>query len=141
MIHRYRAAGGVVIDGDRVLLLDRPMRDEIRLPKGHVEAGEDDREAALREVAEESGQSELEILADLGEQQVAYGHAGQSVLRSERYYLMRLAGPTQVERPPADRAQFEPRWTALTEAERELSYASERNALRKARAWLASQSR
>jgi ADP-ribose pyrophosphatase YjhB (NUDIX family) len=37
------------------MLLIRPSRDEVRLPKGHVEAGETLRAAALREVAEETG--------------------------------------------------------------------------------------
>ncbi|RLC79563.1 MAG: hypothetical protein DRI81_05205, partial [Chloroflexi bacterium] len=32
----YAAAGGVVARGDRVLVLRRHSRDEIRLPKGHV---------------------------------------------------------------------------------------------------------
>ena len=38
---RYAAAGGVVVDGDRMLVLERPERNEVRLPKGHVEPGED----------------------------------------------------------------------------------------------------
>ncbi|MBQ9418408.1 MAG: NUDIX domain-containing protein [Bacteroidales bacterium] len=52
---RYvRAAGGVVVDADgRVLLIRRLGHWD--LPKGHVEAGESLREAALREVAEETG--------------------------------------------------------------------------------------
>ena len=37
---RYNAAGGVVIHEGRMLLLDRSTRNEMRLPKGHVEAGE-----------------------------------------------------------------------------------------------------
>ena len=52
---RYQAAGGVVVDDDQVLVLLRPSRDEIRLPKGHVERGESARQPAMREVREESG--------------------------------------------------------------------------------------
>jgi len=49
---RYTAAGGVVVDAERVLVLRRPSRDEVRLPKGHIEKGESAQETALREVME-----------------------------------------------------------------------------------------
>jgi len=71
----YVAAGGVVIHEGQVLLLDRPGRGEVRLPKGHVEPGEEPAEAALREVREEAGYADLAILADLG-------HSAGRVLQS-----------------------------------------------------------
>ena len=39
-VREYEAAGGVVARDGKVLLLWRPARDEIRLPKRHVEPGE-----------------------------------------------------------------------------------------------------
>ena len=45
----YVAAGGVIIHDGQMLLLDRPHRGEIRLPKGHVDPGESHDETALRE--------------------------------------------------------------------------------------------
>ncbi|NIV37291.1 MAG: NUDIX domain-containing protein, partial [Anaerolineae bacterium] len=63
----YQSAGGVVVTAaDEVLVLVRAKRlglddrPEIRLPKGHIEPGESPREAALREVCEESGLTHLE---------------------------------------------------------------------------------
>ena len=38
----------------------------MRLPKGHVEAGETDAQAALREVCEETGYCKVAIVDDLG---------------------------------------------------------------------------
>ena len=55
-----------MINDDKLLVLERPARGEVRLPKGHVEPGEAPREAALREVREEAGYADLEIVADLG---------------------------------------------------------------------------
>jgi 8-oxo-dGTP pyrophosphatase MutT (NUDIX family) len=140
MIQRYEAAGGVVLRGtdsdpQRVLLLERPSRGEFRLPKGHIDPGERAKVAALRETAEESGYPDLAVQADLGWQLVAYTQAGQRVLRRERYFVMRLESDRQVERPPADAAQFIVHWLAASEAMDRLSYASERNALAKALAW------
>lgn len=53
------AAGAVVLrpapDGPRVLAVHRPRYDDISLPKGHQERGEDSPVAAVREVLEETG--------------------------------------------------------------------------------------
>ena len=50
-----RAAGGVVVRGPHVLVVHRPRYDDWTLPKGKVEPGESDEDAALREVWEETG--------------------------------------------------------------------------------------
>ena len=63
MAHEYPAApvagvGGVVLDGDRVLLIRRahpPRQGEWSLPGGKVELGESLIEAVRREVREETG--------------------------------------------------------------------------------------
>jgi 8-oxo-dGTP pyrophosphatase MutT (NUDIX family) len=56
-----RAAGGVVWrrmpEGVEVVLVHRPKYDDWALPKGKLEPGETDEEAALREVREETGLS------------------------------------------------------------------------------------
>jgi len=54
-----RAAGGLVVrhgaDGDEVLLVHRPRYDDWTYPKGKVDPGENDEDAARREVEEETG--------------------------------------------------------------------------------------
>jgi 8-oxo-dGTP diphosphatase len=54
-----RAAGGVVHrrvgGGVEVLIVHRPRYDDWSIPKGKCEPGESDEQAALREVAEETG--------------------------------------------------------------------------------------
>ncbi|WP_199176526.1 NUDIX hydrolase [Subtercola sp. Z020] len=59
------AAGAVCwrLDGDkvRVLVIHRPLRNDVSLPKGKVEAGETLPETAVREVLEETG-----LAVDLG---------------------------------------------------------------------------
>ena len=131
-IRRYIAAGGVVVEDERVLVLRWPSRDEIRLPKGHVEAGETVLEAAMREVSEESGYSRLEIEADLGSQRVEFDDEGRRVVRTERYFLMRLAG--EAERPSdSGEAKFDPVWLTWDEALEVLTFEAERNWVRRAR--------
>ena len=50
-----RAAGGIVLHDGRVLMVHRPRYDDWSLPKGKLDPGERDEDAALREVEEETG--------------------------------------------------------------------------------------
>ena len=131
---RYQAAGGVVVDQDnRVLVLRRPSRDEVRLPKGHVKKGESHLQAALREIAEESGYTGLELLADLGHQVVRFEYQGRRIVRDEYYYLLQRQDAAQVERETKE-LQFDPDWVAWDQALAELSFAAEREWVRRAQA-------
>ncbi len=121
----YVAAGGVIIDDGQMLLLDRPHRGEIRLPKGHVDPGESHEETALRETVEETGYAELEIVADLGERLVEYEYKDRHVRRAEHYYLLRKVGDYQEPRSPKDEKQFRPFWVPMGEAVKQLTYLAE----------------
>ncbi len=135
-IREYEAAGGVVVRDGEVLLLWRPGRNEIRLPKGHVEPGESPREAALRETREEGGVAHPRIVAELGQQQTEFDHEGFHVIRQEFYFLMDLEDDEPFPRRPEDAAEFAPFWRPLPEAEALLTFAPEREFLRRARAAL-----
>ena len=129
---RYQAAGGVVIHEGRMLLLDRPSRGEVRLPKGHIEADEEADEAALREVAEESGYCDLEIVADLGNQVVEFDYEGAHYVRDEHYFLVALQSDARSQRGKKDAAQFQVIWVPVEQAEQQLTYAAEQAVARKA---------
>ena len=136
----YRAAGGVVVHAGKILLLDRAVRGEMRLPKGHVEEGESPVQAALREVREEAGYANLEILADLGVQQTRFvdPHKERRVTRDERFFLMRLSDERQIERDLSEH-QFTPVWAPLDEAISLLTFDAEREFVRRALEWLRNQ--
>lgn len=51
----HRSAGGLVVDGSRILLISTQNGRRWQLPKGHIEAGETPEAAAVREVQEETG--------------------------------------------------------------------------------------
>ena len=105
----------------------------MRLPKGHVEPGESHRQAALREVREEAGLVDMEIVADLGYQTVEFDWRDVHHVRREHYYLM-------IAQSPARRAQaeeqFEPLWLGWEEALDRVTFDAEREWVRRARsAW------
>jgi 8-oxo-dGTP pyrophosphatase MutT (NUDIX family) len=131
-VYRYRAAGGVVFDdAGRVLVLLRPSRDEVRLPKGHVEPGESDEQAAVREVGEESGYVDVAIDADLGVTTSDFvipegaKRAGRHVIRDEHYYRMRLRSDREVERGE-DEQKFTPQWMDARDAVEAMTFDTER---------------
>ena len=141
-IRTYASAGGVVVDssGVRVLVLVRPRRTgpggfaEVRLPKGHIEAGEGRRQAAMREVGEEAGISELVVLADLGHEVVEFDWKGRHYVRDESCYLMVLPDEARLGEPEK---QFERLWLSWDEALARVTYEAERAWIRQAReAWV-----
>lgn len=142
-IRCYASAGGIVVDAktNQVLVLLRPNRQtadgraEIRLPKGHIEPGEDRIAAALREVQEESGLEGMDVVADLGHQMVEFDAQNRHTLRDESAFLM--LWPDGAPSGPPE-TQFQPLWLSWEEAQRQISFESEREWLRRAeRAWQA----
>ena len=82
-----RAAGAVLVDGERVALVHRPRYDDWTLPKGKNEPGEDDIAAALREVREETG-IHGRIERDLGVVRYTGVKHGAVLTMIKRYYVM-----------------------------------------------------
>lgn len=122
----------MVFCGGRVLVLRWPQRDEVRLPKGHVEPGETVEQAALRETAEESGYVDLEIVADLGCQGVRFEDEERRVERVERYFLMALRGDMEAPRRRGE-TKFDPEWLTWDEALKKLTFRAEKEWVRRAK--------
>jgi 8-oxo-dGTP pyrophosphatase MutT (NUDIX family) len=67
-INKARTAGGIVIgDAGTIAMIKSKNSQSWLFPKGHIEDGETDEEAAVREIAEETGLTNLEYIDDLGE--------------------------------------------------------------------------
>lgn len=135
-VHFYASAGGLVIRGDEMLLVRKRAVPELRMPKGHIEPGEDREQAALREVREETGYADLRILADLGTQTASFNRYGHPTVRDESAFLMTLDGDGQHPRTAGDEERFEPVWAPLADAPTLLTYPTEQEFARRALAWL-----
>jgi 8-oxo-dGTP diphosphatase len=117
-----RAAGGIVRRDGEVLLVHRPKYDDWTFPKGKVDEGESDEDAALREVEEETG-LRCSIGAELASSSYTDSRGRPKVVR---YWLMRPEGG----RFEPTREVDEIAWLTLRTAERRLSYERDRELLR-----------
>jgi 8-oxo-dGTP diphosphatase len=119
-----RSAGGVLLDGDRVLLiLGTNLKGEPvwTFPKGLVEKGEKPEQTALREVREETGY-EAEILAPLEPSVYWFYRDGQRVKKRVDWFLMRPLA----RRGGHDREVLETEWVPIPEAFKRLKYRADR---------------
>jgi ADP-ribose pyrophosphatase YjhB (NUDIX family) len=124
------SAGGLVVDrGEgaepRAALIgriDRRGRLLWSLPKGHVEAGETHEDAAVREVAEETGINGR-VLAPLGTIDFWFVADGRRIHKTVHHFLLQATGG---ELSADDVEVEEVEWVPLDEVPERLAYADER---------------
>ena len=121
------AAGGVVVrdtgGGDvEFALVHRPKYDDWSLPKGKLSPGEPWEEAALREVAEETG-LRCELGRELDAARYRDRHGREKLVR---WWVMR---PLEGEFAPSDEVD-ELRWLGLGDALARLDYEHDRALVR-----------
>jgi 8-oxo-dGTP diphosphatase len=126
--HDIAAAGGVVVrrdqGGTRVAVIHRPKYMDWSLPKGKLEEGEGWREAALREVEEETG-----LACEAGPELPQVSYLDRKARRKlVRYWLME---PTGGEFEPHGEVD-ELRWLTPREAAHLLTYDHDRDLVRAA---------
>lgn len=154
---REISAGGVVVrhtaEGWMIAVIEPQRKEEaasslsakkrkkvlLALPKGLVDKGEDPKQAAAREILEETGITAAPItkLADIKYVYVRHWSDHERVFKIVTFYLFRyssgLIDDISAEmRTEVSRAS----WVLLQEAERQLAYRGEREVVRKAREYI-----
>lgn len=131
---REISAGGIVFNSEgQVLLVSAgSLRDRSKLhwkfPKGHIEGEETSEQAALREVAEETG-IQAEIVTKLGDSKYTYPFKGEKIFKIVVYFIMKLVSG---ETKPQDGEIDEVRWVEVGEALKMLSFSADKKLLQKA---------
>jgi 8-oxo-dGTP pyrophosphatase MutT (NUDIX family) len=97
-IVREPTAGGIVFRRDKdqkvEILLIQDSKDRWTIPKGHIEEGETAQETAKREIGEEAGLKDTEVLGWLGKIHFRYRRIDKLVLMTTQIYLVRAKGDT-----------------------------------------------
>lgn len=93
-IVREPTAGGIIFRRNKEtdaleILLIQDAKDRWTIPKGHIEPGETAQQTARREIGEEVGLFDIEILGWLGKIHFRYRRLDKLVLMTTQIYLVR----------------------------------------------------
>lgn len=129
---RTESAGGVVINSLGQVLVVSQYGTSWSLPKGHIEEGEEPLEAARREIHEEAGITELELVEELGSyaryKLSATGGEDPSELKTIHLFVFRTG---QDDLSPIDPANPEALWLDRAEVESLLTHPKDREFYRR----------
>ena len=127
------SSGGVVYrvqDGVVQFLLIKDPYDNWGLPKGHLESGETPVDAAVREVAEETGLSDLSVISQLPTIDWYFKDRGRLVHKFCHFFLLECASGDAT--PQLEEGISECAWKSIDEALVTVTYANAREVLRAA---------
>lgn len=127
------SAGGVVVrmlSGDPLFLLIRDSYKNWGFPKGHLEPGETPRDAALREVAEETGLGDLRLRAEIETIDWYFRFRGRLIHKVCHFYLMETE--SALTSPQRNEGITACRWEPFERAAELVSYENARAVLRRA---------
>lgn len=110
----------------RVLLVQHGRSKYWGFPKGHPEAGETPKEAAVRELFEETHLTVVRFFSDIPiEEHYNYTLRGQFISKTVYLFAGEVEGELQIQEEEIGDAQ----WFSIEEAEHKLTYQADRSAL------------
>lgn len=124
---KHFSAGGVLVNNKHeVYLLHQIVRDEWILPKGGIEKGEDEITAAKREIQEETGYQNIEIILQkpLYTHQYSFTHpnTGEKIEKTVTFYLFKLLDDNLKATKEMSAEHLEGKWFTLEEAMQQVTF-------------------
>ncbi len=121
--------------GTRRFLLVHQKKGHWGFPKGHAEAGESDIQAALRELAEETGITDCELVDDemFIERYMFINKQGKRIDKTVTFFIGRVGDPAVAVQPEEVQAYA---WLDADEARQRLTFPEARELLGRVIAYL-----
>lgn len=131
---REFSAGGIVFNnkGQVLLIHNQALRESTKsywgFPKGHIDQGESSKEAAVREVEEETG-LRVEILQKVGDSRYVFSYQGEKFFKVVVMFLMKAySGKIKIQ--PEELLGAD--WFSPQNALEKLSFANDKTLFKKA---------
>ncbi len=117
-------SGGIIFrrspEGKLEILLIQDAKNRWTIPKGHVEPDEEPKQTAKREIQEETGLQEMNVMSWLGKVNFRYRRANTLVLMTMHIYLVQGLGDTN--KLHGEDWLNDIRWLPATEAIDKIAY-------------------
>jgi 8-oxo-dGTP pyrophosphatase MutT (NUDIX family) len=139
-VKRARSAGGVVFrragGGVEILVLQHEG-GKWMLPKGTIERGETPEVVARREVAEETGLTNVRVIRDLGQERYSFFWRTEGAYydKTVHYFLLEFLGGEDAQ-PQREEGFVAAEWVTIDEALARIRYKETREIVNRARAAL-----
>lgn len=138
------SAGGFVLAADgspRIAVIGRRNRGgriDWCVPKGHLEGDETKEQAAIREIAEETG-LEATIIEALGSIHYEFSTPSSIISKTVHHFLMKQTGGTLTIENDPDREAVDIRWVHIGLLSAELAHENERRLALIVQEWIQNQ--
>lgn len=138
------SAGGFVLAADgspRIAVIGRRNRGgriDWCVPKGHLEGDETKEQAAIREIAEETG-LEATIIESLGSIHYEFSTPSSIISKTVHHFLMKQTGGTLTIENDPDREAVDIRWVHIDLLNAELAHENERRLALIVQEWIQNQ--
>jgi len=127
-----QSAGGVIVKGNKVLLIHWESRNTFELPKGTIKKNEVKENTAIREVFEETGYK-TKIIKLLGKVSFIFDwDDGKKYKKTVWYFLMKLNQEKQFKKSLLAHEDFETLWLPFEKAIKIASFGDIKKILHKA---------
>jgi 8-oxo-dGTP pyrophosphatase MutT (NUDIX family) len=138
------SAGGFVLAADgspRIAVIGRRNRGgriDWCVPKGHLEGDETKEQAAIREIAEETG-LEATIIESLGSIHYEFSTPSSIISKTVHHFLMKQTGGTLTIENDPDQEAVDIRWVHIDLLNAELAHENERRLALIVQEWIQNQ--
>lgn len=131
---REFSSGGIVFNskGQVLLINNAALKDPTKsywgFPKGHLNPGESSKQAALREIKEETA-LETEIISKVGDSKYTFTLGNEKIFKVVTIFLMKhLSGDIKIQAAEL----LDAKWFTPAEAFQKLSFSNDKTLLKKA---------